>query len=126
MSARHQIIICTSCRRDMDPLPRGEQLIARLQAAVAADPALASFQVTGTDCMSGCPRPATVAFRAEGKASYLFGDIDPEAAPDDIITFARLYGSLADGWITDTSALGRLRTGAIARIPATSVVPGKP
>ena len=69
-----------------------------------------------TDCMSGCARPSTCAFRAPGKMAYLFGEIAAEDLPD-ILIFAHLYLASADGVLADARPLGRLRTKAIARIP---------
>lgn len=73
-------------------------------------------EVRETDCMSGCTRPSTLAFRAEGKVAYLFGEISAADLPD-ILTFVRLYAAAPDGVIADARALGDLRLKAIARIP---------
>ncbi len=113
--ARHQILICTECR-GTEP---AAALIAGLSPAVGPD-----FSLHAVGCMSGCTRPGALAFRAEGKASYLFGDADPDMLAD-IAGFARLYASLPDGWITDARTLGRLRHAALARIPAAPVAPDK-
>ena len=69
-----------------------------------------------TDCMSGCARPSTCAFRAAGKTAYLFGDLTADDLPD-LLTFARLYAASADGTFPDARVLGGLRMKAIARIP---------
>lgn len=100
------LIVCTSCHPD-----KAQALIARLAQA------LPHYTIGGTTCMSGCTRPGTIAFRDDNKASYLFGDIDPDGSITDIITFAQLYASTPDGWIDDARSLGALRTKAIARIP---------
>lgn len=111
----HRIIVCLSCRAQSKPEPQGQVLLDRLAAA------LPGFAVSGTDCMSGCNRPGTLAFRAPGKAAYLFGDIDPLADPSEIIAFAHHYASLPDGWVTDARPFALLRKAAIARIPAAPV-----
>lgn len=80
-----------------------------LGAALGVDVAL-------LECMSGCSRPSTVAFRAEGKTAYLFGDVVAEDLPD-LVTFARMYRESADGNFADARPLGALRTKAVARIP---------
>lgn len=69
------------------------------------------------DCMSGCARASTVAFRSPGKTAYLFGDITAQDLPD-LINFSRLYKASPDGNFADARELGALRTKAIARIPA--------
>lgn len=73
-------------------------------------------QIGGVECMSGCTRPSTIAFRAAGKTAYLFGDVTEGDLPD-LVTFARLYDAAADGNLADARPLGALRQKAIARIP---------
>lgn len=83
---------------------------ALAQAGLTANVAL-------VDCMSGCARPSTIAFRAAGKTAYLFGDITAQDLPD-LLTFARLYAASPDGTFADARPLGALRSKALARIPA--------
>lgn len=102
-----KISLCTSCA---------------LGAGGFADPlraALAAAQIEATvapvDCMSGCARASTAAFRAPGKTAYLFGDLTAADLPD-LITFARLYAASPDGTLADARPLGALRSKALARI----------
>lgn len=98
--------VCTSC-------PAGRAgFAAQLKEALAP----LGVEVRGTECMSGCARPSTLAFRAEGKVAYLFGDIDAQDLAE-IVTFARLYAASGDGHFADARVLGGLRLKAIARIP---------
>lgn len=76
-----------------------------------------SLVVEGIACMAGCDRPVTVGFSAPGKASYLFGDIDPERDPAHLLAFARLYVSLADGWCSERHRPAGLAGKVLARIP---------
>jgi len=73
-------------------------------------------QVLEIDCMSGCTRDQTVAFRAAGKTAYLFGKIT-EADVPDLQNFAHAYAASPDGSFADARIFGALRTKAIARIP---------
>jgi predicted metal-binding protein len=75
-----------------------------------------SAQVAGVECMSGCTRPSTIAFRAPGKTAYLFGDLTATDLPD-LVTFAGLFAASPDGNLGDARQIGALRTKAIARIP---------
>jgi len=75
-----------------------------------------TVEVRGTECMSGCARAPTIAFRAEGKTAYLFGDIG-QADLGDLTTFARMYAASTDGNFADARPLGGLRLKALARIP---------
>ncbi len=98
----HTITICATCK-----LGQGE---------FAANLTLPGYRVTTTECMSGCTRPSTLAFRADGKTAYLFGDIT-EADLADIVTFAAAYKTSTDGTFADARMFGALRTKAIARVP---------
>lgn len=73
-------------------------------------------EVATVDCMSGCARPSTVAFRDAGKTAYLFGDVVEGDLPE-LVVFAGLYGASADGNFADARTIGGLRMKAIARIP---------
>ena len=103
-----RVTVCSSC-------PAGQAGLAKTLAAAIAHQGVAA-EVAGTDCMSGCSRPSTVAFRAPGKTAYLFGDITGADLPD-ILTFLQLYADSHDGNFADARPLGSLRLKAIARIP---------
>lgn len=100
-----KLFVCTTCT---------EESGAFLKEARTALP---DMEISPVDCMSGCTRAQTVAFRAQGKIAYLFGEITAADFPA-LETFARLYGASPDGSFKDTRVLGTLRTKAIARIPA--------
>ncbi|MEM9970165.1 MAG: DUF1636 domain-containing protein, partial [Pseudomonadota bacterium] len=55
------------------------------------------FEISGVVCMAACDRPCTVAYHGSRKATYLFGDVEPDADIDDLVTFARQYAYLHDG-----------------------------
>ncbi len=98
-----KVFVCTSCTDDggfLDVVRAG----------------LSNVAVEGIDCMSGCTRAQTVAFRAPGKVAYLFGEIT-EADMDDLRRFVTLYAASSDGTFPDARVLGGLRLKAIARIP---------
>ena len=101
----HKVTICRSCRA-------GAGLAQLLGPALHDLP----FVVAETECMSGCTRPSTIAFRGTGKTAYLFGDVT-EADLPDLISFARLYLAAPDGNLADARPIGDLRLKAIARIP---------
>ena len=103
-----RVTLCTTCPAGRSPLP------ARLEAAAAAQGTPVTLGLT--DCMSGCTRPSTIAFRAAGKMAYLFGEITEDDLPD-LLTFLRLYTASPDGTLADARPLGALRLKAIARIP---------
>ncbi|MCV2863983.1 DUF1636 domain-containing protein [Defluviimonas sp. WL0075] len=100
--------VCLSCA------PAQEAFASALEAALAS--ASLPIAVRTTECMSGCTRAPTLAFRAPGKTAYLFGDITTRDLPE-LVVFARMYLASADGTFEDARPLGALRTKAIARIP---------
>ncbi len=97
------MMVCTTCANDSTFLD-------------AAKIGMGNVTVTPVDCMSGCTRAQTVAFRETGKVAYLFGDITSADLPD-LRNFAALYAASSDGTFADARILGALRLKAIARIP---------
>lgn len=116
----HRITICTSCRTKGTECRPGYELIEKLRKAIAsADGALPEeFEISGVACMAGCDHPCTVAYHGTKKATYLFGDVDPETDIDDLVAFARQYTYLHDGWCSSVDRPGKLRKSTLARVPA--------
>lgn len=110
----HHITVCTSCRDKTTKSRPGYELIDRLREALVGT----GFDVAAVACMAGCDRPCTAAFHAPGKASYLFGDLDPNVDTPDLVQFARQYAVLRDGWCSSVDRPGKLRKSTLARIPA--------
>ena len=120
----HRITVCTSCRHKGTECRPGYELIERLRRAIAAagDAVPETFEISGVACMAGCDRPCTVAYHGTRKATYLFGDIDPQTDIDDLVSFARQYAYLQDGWCSSVDRPGKLRTATLARVPAAIMV----
>jgi predicted metal-binding protein len=97
------VFVCSSC-------PEGTGFVEMLRRGLPEE------EVKQIDCMSGCTRPQTVAFRVTGKVAYLFGDITSDDL-GDLQRFAALYAASSDGTFADARVLGGLRMKAIARIP---------
>ncbi len=119
----HRITVCTSCRKAGSEVRPGFELIERLRGAIdRAGAALPeAFDISGVACMAGCDRPCTVAYQCATKATYLFGDIDPDTDVDDLVAFARHYAFLADGWCSSVDRPGKLRNCTLARVPAATM-----
>ncbi|SLN59774.1 hypothetical protein PEL8287_03238 [Roseovarius litorisediminis] len=107
----HRIVVCSTCDGT-----DGKAFAARLRTALAGRGM--AFDVQDHDCMSNCGRPLSVAFSAPDKATYLFGDINPDTDMADTLAFAALYAASPDGWIEDARPAGRLRHCLIGRVPA--------
>lgn len=118
---QHRVIVCTKCRISDDECQPGLKILERLNEAVAKARFCGvddDFSVSGIACMAGCSRPCTVAFSAGAKATYLFGDIDPDEDIEDLIAFAHQYQSLDDGWTSSTERPAGLSGKTLARVPA--------
>lgn len=68
--------------------------------------------------MAGCDRPATVGFQADGKASYLFGDIEGPSDLTALAEFAHQYQKSDTGWTSATDRPATLYEKTLARLPA--------
>ncbi len=85
--------------------------------AALADALEERMELTRTDCMNVCSRPACVSVRETGKPAYLFGDVDATLAPN-VLRFVALYDAAEAGIVTDARPIGDLRFKLIGRIPA--------
>lgn len=56
--------------------------------------------------MAGCGQPCAVAYQASAKATYLFGDIEPDEDITNLVAFAQQYRALDDGWCSSTMRPG--------------------
>ncbi|MFK7868613.1 MAG: DUF1636 family protein [Roseobacter sp.] len=119
----HRITVCTSCKHTGDACRPGFELIDKLRAAIdmAGDAISDDFEISGVACMAGCDRPCTVAYHGSRKATYLFGDIDPDVDVEDLVAFARQYAHLHDGWCSSVDRPGKLRTSTLARVPSAMI-----
>jgi predicted metal-binding protein len=124
--AIHRIIVCTLCRDPATGIRTGADLCAELRSLLSAhgEMPLLDYVVEGIACMAGCTRPLTVAFQADGKASYLFGSIDRRADAAELVEFAKLYASLGDGWCNSGQRPSGLADKTLARIPGPRIPMG--
>lgn len=110
----YAIIVCSRCRSPIAGALAAQELIAELRAR----PAAAGFTIETVACMAGCDRPLAVAFTAPGKASFLFGDIEPQRDADALLNFGDLYAGLDNGWCNEGQRPAGLKGKILARIPA--------
>lgn len=118
---RHQLILCTTCRKIGAECRPGLALLQSLNRTADLGRAAGlpeDFSLSGTACLSGCGNPCTVAFVADGKTSYLFGDIEPHDDLDALVEFARLYRAREDGMTRFSERPDALRGKCLARIPS--------
>jgi predicted metal-binding protein len=117
-----ELIICTTCRTTDTPREHraaGDILLEAVQAAQAfgEKPKWAMVTVRAMACLGGCSRSCTAAFQAQGKHSYLFGDL---AATDDVaqqlLDCAALHQLAPDGALPRESRPSALVGGMLARL----------
>jgi predicted metal-binding protein len=125
-SAPHQILVCKACKHKDQACKPGFELLKKLRAAIATAGLGEAFEVSGTACLAGCVpahgQPCVIGYRATEKATWLFGDIDPDQPLDDLVEFARTYAALEDGWLNGRDLPQRLCDTTLARIPAAMIV----
>lgn len=119
-----RLVVCTACRRKGRACRPGLELIAALRKAfVAAGGAVASdFEVSGVASMTGCDQDCTVAYYATARTICFFGDIEPGTDMHDLLSFARQYRDIENGWPGSTTQPGKLRQPSVARVPGALIV----
>lgn len=117
-----EIYICGACRpKDADPDDPGRpgaDLAADLGQKLQAQGLEQKYSLKMMQCMSVCKRPATLSIVSPGKFTFTIGDLDPQTAADDIITFAKLYAISEDGIPAWGDRPIAIREGVISRTPS--------
>lgn len=122
------IYLCVTCRRktgDADgafDLP-GRILAAGLAQTLARRSGNCSIDVVPVECLAVCKRPSTLALAADGKWTYLIGDLDPETHVEEIVAAAESYGASVDGIVPWKERPPIFRKGVIARVPPLGFTP---
>jgi len=114
------IHVCTVCRRQREDLPDGfdQPGIALAQALTQRlDEKGSTIPVLAVECLAVCKRPCTVAFAADGKWTYLIGDLDTHDHLDDIVSAAEAYAASANGIVPWKERPACFRKGVVARVP---------
>ena len=119
-----EIYICGACRNKgappEDPARPGADLAKTLKQKLIEQELDQRFHLQMMQCMSVCSRPATISIVSPGKFTFTIGDLDPETAADDIITFARLHADSEDGIPAWSERPEQIRKGVISRTPSFS------
>ncbi|MDP3418032.1 DUF1636 domain-containing protein [Falsiroseomonas sp.] len=114
MSPDVVIFVCTTCKREGDAAdaPRAGAALAEAATALSG-----TFRVQPVKCLSSCKRGPTAAIVRPGGWSYVFGQLDIEAAPEALQQGAALLGGSADGLMPWQGRPELLKRNMIARIP---------
>lgn len=111
------LYVCTTCRRagdDPDGPRAGARLLDALRARSADAPGL---RIEPVECLSVCKRPCTVAVASPDRWTYVYGDMDPAASAETILSGLAAYAATPDGVVPWRERPAAFRTGVIARIP---------
>ncbi|EYD73976.1 hypothetical protein Rumeso_04573 [Rubellimicrobium mesophilum DSM 19309] len=100
-----RITVCATCREGA-----GRALADHLREKGVA--------VRLVECLNACSAPLALAVTGEGKATYLFTGVDPEAQAEEVVAFAALYRDAPRGEVADARPCGNLRFCLRGRIPA--------
>lgn len=111
-----ELLVCMTCRvTDTAPID-GERPGAVLFGHLAQSPPH-GVVVRGVDCLSNCSRGCTVALRAPGAWTYVYGNLDPALHLDDIVEGAEKYRVAPEGLVPWRERPAHFRKNCIARIP---------
>lgn len=69
------------------------------------------------ECLAVCKRPCTVAFAAEGKWTYIIGDLDEASHIGDLVSAASSYALSENGIVPWKERPPFFRKGVVARVP---------
>lgn len=113
------VFVCTACRLvvengdEADNRP-GIAFAAALRKKLADD---AAVEVRAVECLAVCKRPCTVALIADGKWTYLVGDLDAARHMDEVAAMARAYAASPNGIVAWRERPQCFRSGVVARVP---------
>ncbi len=114
------IHVCTACRRARADLPEGYDQPGLALAEALAERLLAkgsTIPVVPVECLAVCKRPCTIALSADGKWTYLIGDLDTDTHLDEIVGAAEAYATSANGIVPWKERPQSFRKGVVARVP---------
>lgn len=100
-----RITVCAACREGA-----GLGLAERLRGE--------GLEVRLAPCLLACGSPLALAVTGDGKGSYLFAGVEPEAQAGEVAAFMALYRAAPAGEVADARPCGRLRFCLLGRIPA--------
>ena len=121
-SKQHTLFVCTSCASVWQDGKRvgssgGEKLLQQLQELAQDWELRDKFQIQPVECMSACNRSCVVSFAAEGKFTYLFGDLPIENSAPAVLKCASQYYAKHDGILPWSERPEPLKRGILAKIP---------
>ncbi|HLO87478.1 MAG TPA: DUF1636 domain-containing protein [Nostocaceae cyanobacterium] len=122
-NSTHSLFVCTTCASVWQDGKRvgesgGQRLLQELQTLAQDWELNSQFPIKAVECMSACSHSCVVAFAAEGKLTYLFGDLPVEDSAGAVLECASKYYAKSDGLLPWAERPEPLKKGILARIPS--------
>lgn len=128
MKTQHALFVCTTCSSVWKDGKRvgesgGDKLFKQLQELHQDWELHQEFPIQPVECMSACNRACAISFVANGKYTYLFGDVSPDLSISEIanvLECASKYYNHYEGLLPWAERPEPLKKGVLARIPSPS------
>jgi predicted metal-binding protein len=111
-SAATTLLVCITCKSEAGVM--GPGLFEALSERLVASP---DIVLKAVECLSVCKRPCTVALAAQGKWTYVVGDLRRESHLEDIIAATRRYAASPEGIVPWRERPLSFRKGVVSRTP---------
>ncbi|MBD2353354.1 DUF1636 family protein [Tolypothrix sp. FACHB-123] len=118
----HTLFVCKTCASVWQDSKRvgesgGEKLLKKLQILAEDWELRDKFPIQQVECMSACSHSCVVAFAAQGKITYLFGDLAVDDSASAVLECAQKYYNKPDGLLPWSERPEALKKGILAKIP---------
>lgn len=111
-----KIVVCVSCRDAADPERRpGATFLDALRGRLAERQL--TIPTDSVECLAVCKRPTTVALAAQGKWTYVIGDLNLETGVDELIDAALRFSESENGIVAWKDRPTCFRKGVVSRTP---------
>ena len=113
--------ICMTCRDGREGAcdSRGGSSLARRVAEKLARENDPQKRLRGVQCLSQCKRSCIVSLAAEGRFTYVFGELDPDDAThvDALFELASRYSKAPEGFLERKDRPAPLQASILGRLP---------
>lgn len=119
---QHHLFVCTTCGSQWQDGKRvgessGQKLLQQLQQLAQDWELQRQFSIQGVECMSACSHSCVIAFAAEAKLTYLFGNLPVDSSASAVLECASQYYRKSDGLLPWAERPEPLKKGILAKIP---------
>ena len=119
--AKPILSICMTCRDGREGAcdTRGGSRLARRVAEKLALGSDQQMQLRGVQCMSQCKRSCIVSLAAEGRFTYVFGELDPDddTHVDALFELVSQYLKAPEGFLERKDRPAPLQASILGRLP---------